>query len=139
MPTTTVWWTGDEKESLCGAANLMDRYYYENQDKYKRPVEEWLNDGYVVHGPVDAFRPNPFGLHAVCGNLVEWCEDAWHESYEGAPADGSARFDPLIKDRVCRDGCWDMFASNCRMAWRYWKEQDHKNPGLGFRPAMSLP
>lgn len=137
--TTTVWWTGNDKESLEGAASLMDLFYDQNQDKYKRLVEAWLNDGYVVHGPVNAFRPNPFGLHGMCGNVCEWCEDTWHPNYEDAPTDGSAWIDPSEMDRVCRDCCWDMFASNCRSAWRYRKKKDHYNPGLGVRPVMSLP
>jgi hypothetical protein len=24
------------------------------------------------------------------GNVYEWCEDAWHDNYNGAPTDGSA-------------------------------------------------
>ena len=40
--------------------------------------------------PVGSFRPNAWGLHDVVGNISEWTADSWHESYEGAPADGRA-------------------------------------------------
>ena len=48
------------------------------------------DDGYVWASPVGSFRPNGFGLHDVLGNVWEWVEDCWHDSYDGAPSDGSA-------------------------------------------------
>ena len=40
--------------------------------------------------PVKSFKPNPWGLYQVHGNVWEWVEDCWNDSYSGAPADGSA-------------------------------------------------
>ena len=40
--------------------------------------------------PVGGFAADPRGLYNVHGNVWEWCEDIWHDSYEGAPADGTA-------------------------------------------------
>src|SRR4030095_8550941 len=39
---------------------------------------------------VGAKKPNAWKWYDVHGYLWEWCADVWHDSYEGAPADGSA-------------------------------------------------
>ena len=40
--------------------------------------------------PVGSFAANGFGLYDMVGNVWEWTEDCWHDSYNGAPTDGSA-------------------------------------------------
>jgi len=137
--TASPWWTGNEKESLAGAANLMDLFCKKYGGASDTTCEEWLDDGYVVHAPVDLFRSNPFGLKNVCGNVYEWCEDAWHSGYSGAPLDGSAWTDPSLATRVCRNACWDGSATTCRAAYRIWRGKEYRDCGLGVRPALSCP
>ncbi len=56
--------------------------------------------------PVKSFKPNPWGLYQVHGNVWEWVEDCWNANYDGAPGDGSARTTGDCASRVLRGGSW---------------------------------
>jgi Sulfatase-modifying factor enzyme 1 len=56
--------------------------------------------------PVGSYPPNAWGIYDMHGSIEEWCEDAWHPNYSGAPADGSAWMDNDYEEayRVMRGG-----------------------------------
>jgi formylglycine-generating enzyme required for sulfatase activity len=56
--------------------------------------------------PVGAKKPNAWGLYDMHGYLWEFCEDTWHDNYEGAPADGRAWTEDAPKKVVARSGSW---------------------------------
>jgi formylglycine-generating enzyme required for sulfatase activity len=85
--------------------------------------------------PVGKKLPNPWGLHDMHGNVHEWVQDAWHDSYQGAPADGSAWESEAGADRVIRGGSWGSNARFCRSADRDYRRPGSRNTDLGFRCA----
>jgi len=62
-------------------------------------------------------KPNAWGLYDMHGNVWEWCQDSWHDNYQGAPTDGSA-WAGARSDRVLRGGSWGSVARGCRSAIR---------------------
>ena len=64
--------------------------------------------------PVGSFAPNGFGLYDMVGNVWEWTEDCYHDSYDGAPADGSAWTGGDCSS-VSRGGSWEPSADRVRL------------------------
>ena len=82
--------------------------------------------------PVGSFKPNGFGLYDMHGNVWEWCLDVYHDSYNGAPVDGSAWTD-VSGSRVVRGGSWISRADALRSAVRERGEEEFESAGIGFR------
>ncbi len=85
--------------------------------------------------PVGYFkRTNAFGLYDMHANIWEWCEDDWHDNYEGASADGSAWLTGEKNvTKVIRGGSWFYNPAYCRCAFRFDYNPDSRYYTLGFR------
>ena len=87
--------------------------------------------------PVGSFYANAFGLFDMHGNVWEWCEDDWHEDYNGAPSDGSAwKTGGNAQYHVLRGGSWYSYAHYCRSANRI--RYSNRYNSFGFRVASSI-
>ncbi|MBD2073049.1 SUMF1/EgtB/PvdO family nonheme iron enzyme [Phormidium sp. FACHB-592] len=91
--------------------------------------------------PVDQFEiANAFGLCDMHGNVWEWCEDHWHENYEGAPKDGRAWLsENEDAKRVRRGGSWYDAPRYCRSASRVYYAPVNRFNSIGFRVVCSAP
>jgi formylglycine-generating enzyme required for sulfatase activity len=89
--------------------------------------------------PVGSFKANAFGLYDMHGNVYEWVEDTWHDSYKGAPVDGTAWLQGGdARSRVVRGGSWNSIPRVPRAASRYRNSTDGRNNLFGFRLARTL-
>ncbi len=90
----------------------------------------WFHDNYrssthVVGGK----KPNPWGIFDMHGNVWEWCQDTWHDSYNGAPTDGSAWLTGGERGiHVVRGGSCYFLSPGCRSASR----RPGPTPGTGW-------
>ncbi|MFZ4603762.1 MAG: formylglycine-generating enzyme family protein, partial [Caulobacterales bacterium] len=89
-------------------------------------------------GPVGSFDANPFGLHDTSGNVWEWVEDCYAETYSGASTEGSANTTGACAVRVLRGGSWLSVPRGLRSAIRYWDAPAGRYNFLGFRLARAL-
>ena len=89
--------------------------------------------------PVGTKKPNAFGLYDMHGNVWEWTQDCWNESYTGAPTDNAASTTGNCGQRVGRGGSWSGNAVNSRSASRGRDDAASRDSFLGFRLARMLP
>ncbi len=97
-------------------------------------------DQWDFSAPVGSFRSDSLGLFDVRGNVWEWLQDCYHESYADAPANGLARTGGCSspESRVVRGGGWGDDVFFLRAAYRLRAPKDNGYFTLGFRVARDL-
>lgn len=99
------------------------------------------SDGPPPRGPtaVGQFPANPFGLHDTEGNIAEWVQDCWHNSYDGAPETAVAWTQGgNCAQRVVRGGSWSSPPMSLRNAHRDRFSADNQYDHVGFRVARDV-
>ncbi len=123
---TPFWW---------GSSISTDEANYDGRTAYAHSGKgEWRQRTV----PVDSFRPNPWGLYGVHGNVWDWTEDCWNEANAGNPGDGSPQRTGDCTWRVVRGGAWNYPPRDLRAAHRYWNLPDNRSTVQGLRVARTL-
>ena len=85
-----------------------------------------------------SYAPNPFGLYDINGNVSEWVQDCWHDSYLRARRDGGAWVNPGCSVRVVRGGSWGSSPEQVRSAYRQGADASVRSGRVGFRVLREL-
>lgn len=133
---TRYWWGDDAPDRV--VANLTG-----SQDLSKGR-HQWTNafpnygDGFWGPAPIRSYEANPFGLYDIDGNVSEWVEDCWHDSYRRAPDTPMAWVNAGCSARVVRGGSWGSAPEQSRSAYRVPTAADGVSARVGFRVARDL-
>lgn len=105
-------------------------------------TENSLNVDEKYPHPVMTKKPNPFGLFDMHGNVYEWCQDWYDESYYTTLA-GKKTVDPegpITKraNRVLRGGCWQRWSMDLKSSYRDRISPLNRNLNVGFRIVCEL-
>jgi formylglycine-generating enzyme required for sulfatase activity len=133
LPSESEWEYAARAGAVGDAASNLDdvAWYVKNSGREELKEEELnalderklydrlrlnMNSAHPVEG---TRRANAFGLYHMLGNVREWVEDWYHETYEGAPADGRAWVTGgAQRYRVLRGGAAIDGAFSCRFTTR---------------------
>ncbi len=135
--SVTRYWWGENRptslvENLTGAEDTSrgGRHWSRGFRRY--------DDGYWGPAPGAPFQANSLGLYDMAGNVSEWVEDCWHQTYALAPADGSAWVNPGCERKVVRGGFWASAPEQARSASRISASVNLHGPRVGIRIARDL-
>ncbi|NND67058.1 MAG: SUMF1/EgtB/PvdO family nonheme iron enzyme, partial [Halioglobus sp.] len=126
---------GNNAEELCRYGNVADLAAQKVQTGW---TVASCDDGHYRTAPAASYQPNAFGLYDMHGNVWEWVEDCYANSYRGAPTDGTARRNCGTGVNVIRGGSW-----SDRPAYQRVADRDNVAPGksgryFGFRVVREL-
>lgn len=133
---TTRYW-GDNPDKACRYANGADNTAHARIFGARSWSIHHCTDHFAYTAPAGRFKPNAFGLYDMLGNVWEWTEDNYHDSYRDAPAVGSAWLGGDTK-RVLRGGSWNNPPRDLRAAVRFGNKPDIRFNSFGFRVARSF-
>lgn len=129
----TKYFFGDSTSLLCKYGNGVDA---SSDFKWKNPE---CSDGYGGRtAPVGSFLPNAFGIYDTIGNVWEWVEDCWNDSYLGAPTDGTSWITGDCSNRGTRGGSWLNDPRFLRSAHRNRLFRSYRKYNTGFRVVREI-
>jgi len=136
--TDTNFYWGDERKVEKGYIHMCGETYETGNHAYC-----WLDiNSKRNHHEVTTLKPNPWGLYHMGGNVLEWCNDWYDNSYYQYCVTNNIDSDPVGpisgSYRVLRGGSWCDSLNRCRSAYRTFDSPDHCTNYRGFRLCRSV-
>lgn len=136
--TQTAYWWGDDAPPDRNTENVTgDRDVSPTGARWNVAFRRY-SDGHWGPAPAGSLARNPFELYDMGGNVMEWVEDCWHDSFVRAPDDGSAWVNPGCSRRVIKGASWSSTPAMSRSAFRISSSTSSTDMRVGFRVARDL-
>jgi formylglycine-generating enzyme len=136
--TTTSRYWGNNIDDGCAYENIADQRL-KNLAPDIIPVFANCDDGHATTASVGwSKKPNPWGLYDMLGNVANWVEDCYVDSYSGTPTDGSPNTSGACTSRVVRGGSWNFNPRSDRAADRFNGDPVSRSGSIGLRLARTI-
>ena len=129
LPTEAEW------EYAARGGKKSKGYTYSGSNTIDDVAWYVANSGATTH-EVGKKRANELGIYDMTGNVWEWCQDWYGETYYENNSTTDPQGPVSGTSRVLRGGCWWFDSWLCRVADRNWLSPGHRNDYLGFRLAL---
>ncbi len=129
LPTETEW-------EYCCRANSKHEYFFGNNSKKLRDYGWYNLNSMETTKPVGLKQPNGWGLYDIVGNVWEWCEDNWVDSYDHKLVRNMKQTNTFQGNnirKVIRGGSYDLDDYRCRSAYRSFEHPEFPSRKIGFR------
>ncbi len=131
------WGEGSPKSIIENLTGKLDKFSKNSRISWSKGFENYT-DGYWGPAPVGSFIVNQYHLYDTAGNVMEWVEDCWHDSYVRAPDNGKSWINSGCQSHVIRGGSWSSGKTEFASAHRFKANSDFRDARLGFRIALDL-
>jgi len=131
LPTEAEW------EYAARGGDKQTGYLYSGSNNIEEVGWYQKNSEDITH-TVKQKQPNELGIYDMSGNVWEWVQDSWEESYQTLPIDGKAWEEKDNSLYTYRGGCYFDREKGCRVANRDRANADFRGKFLGFRLALSV-
>ena len=133
LPSESEW-------EYAARAGTTTRYFWgSDSGKNRANCNGYCRDQWKsTTAPVGSFAANAFGLYDLHGNVYEWTEDCWNDSYTGAPSEGSPWVKGDCANRVIRGGSWLSHPERATVSRRTNAPVFERANSIGFRVARTI-
>jgi formylglycine-generating enzyme required for sulfatase activity len=129
------WGNESPKKAVANLAGAGDK---STQSRSWGNAIEAYKDFHWGGAPVASFPRESWGSFDLSGNVEEWVQDCWHDSYARAPTDGTAWVNPGCKMGVTRGASWASSLDEARVSFRSPVLMKTHNAQIGFRVVRGL-
>jgi formylglycine-generating enzyme required for sulfatase activity len=130
LPTEAEW------EYAARAGTTTAYSFGDNSNELSRYA--WFGEDFNSGGthPVGQKIANPWGLYDIHGNVWEWVQDWYNQSYSSQSPSTDPSGPTTGSQHVVRGGSWHQTSGSWRSAFRKGYNPDYRGISIGFRVVM---